>query len=65
MLNGVTNNTLFNFPSHQHVTQLVFQLSFNVAALLMEVLPVMASLYIPALCGDGGDIGDMTELEDQ
>ncbi len=55
----------FNFPSRQHVIQLVFQLSWNEAALLTEFLPVIAYLYILALCGDGSDIGDMTESEDQ
>ena len=65
MLNRVTKNIRFNLPSSRHVIQVVFQLPCNVAILLMEVLPVIASLYIPALCGDGGDISDMTESEDQ
>ena len=34
-----------------------------IADLLTEVLPVIAPLYILALCGDGGDVGDVTESE--
>ena len=59
MLNRVTKQERINFPSRQRDTQLVFQLCCYVAALLAELLTVIASLYILALCGNGGDIGGL------